>query len=273
MNAEPANPSEALTATSEPAGKRVTVMLKPNGERWTRIRWITLIILTFIGYMAFIIAAGDRKKIISREIKDVPVLKLANSPDELLSLSDPTLFALPHQHDFAALASGKMPEVVQPTFRWSESPRYLSLPDGELGAIFRNLMETNFFGGFQLEFKPSPKFSEPMLPVAPVVTQNSTLRIEGALGQRKLLSPMDLPSLTASDVIAPTKIQALVDAIGNVVSVVLLESSGLETADQRALELARDARFSVASHATIGRMVFTWHTVPFSETDAPSIFP
>jgi hypothetical protein len=50
-----------------------------------------------------------------------------------------------------------------------------------------------------------------------------------------------------------------------------LESSGLEIADQRALELARSARFSTASNVTTGQLIFNWHTIPAPETEAPDI--
>ena len=56
-----------------------------------------------------------------------------------------------------------------------------------------------------------------------------------------------------------------------VVSVVLLPpGSGWDDADQRALELARAARFAPAPRLTIGRLVFHWHTVPLPGTNAPA---
>jgi hypothetical protein len=39
-------------------------------------------------------------------------------------------------------------------------------------------------------------------------------------------------------------------------------SSHYDAADQRALELARTARFAPAPRLTIGQLIFTWHTVP-----------
>ena len=72
-----------------------------------------------------------------------------------------------------------------------------------------------------------------------------------------------------NDVIAPSKVQLLVNEAGNVISAVLLPpDSGYiaadqyDRADQRALELARAARFAPSSRLTIGRMIFNWHTVP-----------
>ena len=47
---------------------------------------------------------------------------------------------------------------------------------------------------FQPDFKPPPKLSEPVLPLPPMFAENSTLRINGELAQRKLLTPAKLPS-------------------------------------------------------------------------------
>jgi hypothetical protein len=75
-------------------------------------------------------------------------------------------------------------------------------------------------------------------------------------------------------VIAPSKVQLLVNESGNVVSAVLLApDSGFtaadqyDQADQRALELARTARFAPSSRLTVGRMIFNWHTVPVTTTN------
>ena len=66
------------------------------------------------------------------------------------------------------------------------------------------------------------------------------MQIEGELAQRQLLNEINLPSLPYNDVIAPSKVQALVDAAGNVVSTVLAGIKRLhDAADQRALEVAR----------------------------------
>ena len=139
-------------------------------------------------------------------------------------------------------------------------------------------MQTNHFAGFELQLKPSLKLSAPGLPIEPALAQNSTLRVEGELAQRQLPSQINLTNWPYANVIAPSKVQVLVDAAGNVVSTVLLPpDSGFtaadqyEKADQCALELARAARFAPSSRLTVGRMIFNWHTVPPPATNAPAI--
>ena len=70
------------------------------------------------------------------------------------------------------------------------------------------------------------------------------------------------PPLPGNDVIAPSRVQVLADAAGQIISAVLLETSGSATADAKALELARNARFAPAAQMTFGEMIFNWHTLP-----------
>ena len=79
---------------------------------------------------------------------------------------------------------------------------------------------------------------------------------------------MILPPLPFNDVLPPGRVQALVDAAGNVVSAVLLEPSGLELADTNALAIARNARFAPAAQLTFGEIIFNWHTIPVNSAAA-----
>jgi len=56
-------------------------------------------------------------------------------------------------------------------------------------------------------------------------------------------------------------VQVLVNAAGEVVSAVLLSPSGYDVADQRALTLARAARFAPAAGLTVGQLIFNWRIV------------
>jgi hypothetical protein len=131
-----------------------------------------------------------------------------------------------------------------------------------------------------LQLKSPVKLSAPGLPVESAPAQTSTLQIEDDLAQRPLLGPIFLPAWPYANLIAPSKVQVLVDAAGNVVSAILLPpGSGYaaadqyDRADQRALELARTARFTPASRLTVGRMTFNWHTVPPPATNSPAESP
>jgi hypothetical protein len=240
-----------------------------RSENWTFGRWLAIIALVFAMHIALIFLFGERKKNIPRAVTNVPVLELENNSGELLALNDPTLFALPHQRDFASAVWLKMPNVKQPLFRWTEPPHPLPLAADNLGMAFGQFMQTNFFASRPLDFKPAAELSTPTLPVETVPAKNSTIQIEGELAQRQLPSEISLTNWPYADVIAPSKVQALVDAAGNVVSTVLLPpDNGFTAADyydaanQRALEIARSLRFTPSSSPTFGRIIFNWHTVP-----------
>jgi TonB family protein len=239
---------------------------KPQGEGWSQKKWLAVISIIFAAHVAIIFAFGEKGEIIPRAVTNAPKFKLANDSDELPALNDPTLFALPHQRDFASAAWLKMPGEKPPSFRFAEPSRWLPLSAENLGATFQQFMRTNYFAGFQLNFKPQPELSELVLPIEPALAQNSTVQMADELAQRKLLKQITPPSLPYNDVLAPSKVQALVDAAGNV-SPVLLESSGYKDADDEALKLARTARFAPAKNPTVGQMIFNWRTIPATTTN------
>jgi TonB family protein len=262
MNAASAEPHPTgLAGTTRAAPEAPPGQEPQGGGPWTRSRWLTLVALVFAAHVLLLFAFGGRKQIVPRAVTNVPTLKLADDSSEWLALNDPTLFVLPHQKDFAS-AIWLPAHVLEP-------PRWLPLSADELGLAFNQFMQTNRFASFELQLKSPVKLSAPGLPVEPALAKTSTLQIQDGLAQRRLSDAINLPSWPYADVLAPSVVQAVVDAPGNVVSTVLLSPSGYDAADQRALELARAARFAPSSRLTIGRMIFNWHTVPPPATNAP----
>jgi hypothetical protein len=268
----------AASAEPQPTGLAET---KPPVEgSWTRSRWLTLVALVFAVHVLLLFAFGGRKQAVPRAVTNVPTLNLADSSSEWLALNDPTLFALPHQKDFASAIWLPAHVLEPPSFRWTEPPRWLPLSADDLGLAFNQFMQTNRFAGFELQLKSPVKLSASGLPVESALAQTSTLQIQDDLAQRRLLAPINLPSWPYANVIAPSKVQLLVNETGDVISAVLLPpDSGFTTADQydqadqRALELARAARFAPSSRLTMGRMIFNWHTVPPPATNSPAAIP
>lgn len=234
----------------------------PPGEGWSRNRWLTILTLVFAAHIALICMFGEWKPVVPRAVTNAPALGLADDADELLALNDPTLFALPHQRDFVTAAWLKLHDPKPPSFRWTEPPRWLALSAASLGATFHRLMQTNVFAGSPLDFKPPLTLSTPVPPLAPMLPQQSTLRIEGELAQRQLPTAISLTNWPLADVLPPSVVQVLVNPAGNVVSSVVLTPSGYDEADQRAAAIARTLRFKPAASVTLGRIIFHWHTVP-----------
>lgn len=245
---------------------------------WSSARLVFLIAFALAAHVAFLFLFGSKKPVTPRALERVPQLQLAIESDELLALDDPTLFALPHANDYATAFWQRPPAVAPPDFRWSESPRYLPLTVAYLGGTFREFMRTNppvAAAPDVLNFRPPPPVADLVTPFFSPLPTNSTVQLTGDLAHRRLLRAIIPPSLPFNDVIAASRVQLLVNPVGDVVSTALLPSdSSVEAlghwdeADQRALTLARTARFAPAAQMTLGEMVFNWHTVPATNTTA-----
>ena len=222
--------------------------------------------LFFIAQLAFFFFFGTKNQNHPRPVTNVSQLRLTEKDDPMAALTDPTLFALPNWHDFSAKLWTDIPTNAPPDFGWQEPPRWLDLNPADLASGL-NLLKPETATETPLDFKTAP--ATEFTPVATEVffPAGSSLKISGPLAQRKLLSPVLPPTLTANDVLAPTRTQLLVGPDGAVVSVVLLDSSGLTEADQAALRLAKAAQFTPARSPTFGEMIFKWHTEPANDPD------
>ncbi len=243
-----------------------------RSESWSRNRFLFFIAFALAFHLALIVIFGTTKPIVPRAVTKVPHLQLATAANELIALGDPTLFARPNAHDFVTEFWQRPPVASQPDFNWTEAPRWLLQPDaGQLGAAFIQFMQTNEPSGRPLNFTPAPEVIEPVIASDGALPPATTLQISGELARRLLTTQTNFPSIQVNDVIPPSKVQALVDPAGNVASAVLLESSTLAAADQQALQLARNLRFTPAPRLMFGEITFVWHTVPVISvaTNAP----
>jgi hypothetical protein len=270
----------------------------PSAQKWTWTRWLAIVAIVFLGHILLIFIFGARKPVPAMPVKNVPVLALVGeSQADWVSLKNATLFALPDRSGFAGVMWTRIPPPGFVKQDWTEDPRWLaatdSLPVNQLGSAFHHFVQTNHFANVHMEFNLPPVSAAPAVPVQSSFARGSTLEIEGAVAKRRLLSAMKLPSWPFSDAIAPSVVQVVVDAGGRVVSAVLLppdNDSGTPyseappvrdpDADQRAVELARSARFAPlatgagsvesnpATHLTLGLLIFNWQAVPVTTTNA-----
>jgi len=236
----------------------------PPAAGWSWKKTVLVILFALAAHIAFIFLFGTKKNAAPRVATNVPVFRLADNSSELVRLADPTLFALPHAEDFAPAIWSQPPAVEPPSFRWTEAPPFLPPDAASLGAAFDMFMQTNSFATIALNFKPEPQLVAPKAVIESVLPQTSTWQLAGEIAGRRILNTLSAPSLTVNDVIAPSRVQLLVDKSGNVASAVLLETSGYDAADQSALELARTLRFAPAEKLAFGEIIFNWHTVPVS---------
>jgi hypothetical protein len=228
------------------------------------------------------------------------------TPGDWLALNNPTLFALPDNNGFAASMWTELAPLTVHQRNWTEEPHWLnpsnSLQMAGLFAPFNRFAKTNRFAHVHFEFSAPPEVAAPATPTQPPIAQQSTLRIEGALAGRPLLTPIKLPSWQDSDIDAPTIVQVLVNAAGDVVSAALLPQEVLpqgnsweppstdnHRADQWAVEMARSLRFAplppgkgsqivpvygqaaqnaaALSHLAVGQLIFDWQTTSQTVTN------
>jgi TonB family protein len=153
-----------------------------------------------------------------------------------------------------------------------------------LGAVFKQFTLTNNFVSSSVLTVPEPILKLPTVSFVNSTPVQSSVRVEGALATRKLLSPLATRPWPRSDLLTNSIVQLVVDREGHPVSVpILLTSSGDKEADEHALEQARGARFEASSEnqtvkpplpeLTWGRLIFDWAIVPVSSTNAPVAAP
>jgi hypothetical protein len=250
-------------------------------REWSAGRWWTAIAVMFGLHVLLVFWLEDRLPTVPRKLGAAPAFRFSdNRMGEWLAIQDPTLFALPHRLGFSGEAWLKVRSPQFPPADWSEPARCLALDVQELGIPFGKFVLTNAPASFPIIATLQPGLANPGdFSIAPPPT-SSRLRIEGDLARRHLRLLLPLPSWTNTDLLANSIVQLLVDAQGNTVSAVLLPPrSGKEQADQRALELAKAARFepvdagesgfkNASAGLSIGRMVFEWQTVPEPSNNA-----
>jgi len=264
-------------AADSPRSPRESWICEPEPrEGWSRKKFLFWLAIAILLHLGLIMVFGTKKPVVPiAHAQGVPHLAIVDKETEMMTLADPTLFARPNPQDLVSAFWRRVPAVGQPNFSWTEPPLYLSAEPKQFGAVFRDFLRTNPLSVFALDLKPTPTA------ILPVVNENpmpsaTTWRFLGGLAQRRLLTDVKLPSLYMNDVIAPSRVRLLVDPSGNVTSAVLLpldsdieEKGRSAKADTIALGIASSLRFEPASSLAFGEIIFRWHTVPLTTTNAP----
>jgi hypothetical protein len=249
---------------------------------WTWRRWCVLIAVTFCVQLGLIFSLGDKSPRRIRVPSPAPKLAILENPSpELIALTDPTLFALPHQLGFSGPAWMKIPSVPSRSFESTEEPSWLALTPEQLGnssAAFPETNQTELLTALAL-FEPEPTAQKPVFALS--FRQKSEFRLGEGLEKRRLKTIPKLPAWPHSEFLTNTIVKLFIDGDGVPVSTpVLLSSSGLKAADDFALAQAGAARFepiinegpnrstNPLANASWGTIVFEWQTLPLSATNA-----
>jgi len=240
--------------------------------RWVRL-WIA-IFCVFGLQVGLFFWFSDRSPLKVRATRPAPAVHSAVTTNGFLLVEDPTLFVLPHHKSFSGQAWLQITNHDFQTEEDVESPRLLGLRRDELGTAFARYIETNTAPRFEGGYSSRPELTPPPMPASTPIVLPSTVRIEGELARRRLLSKFDLPAWQSADLLTNSVIQVLVDSVGTTLSAVLLTSSGNTNADPYALQLAKNARFESVQKAgperpsadraglMTGKLIFQWQTLP-----------
>jgi hypothetical protein len=257
---------------------------------WSPRRWWMTVAMVFVAQIAAVYWLSDRSagwKAPSTRTMPIYLLEYQEAAmlPELLFSTDPTAFVLANHRGFSGGAWLNVAPQNYALADWSEPPRWLALPQEQLGQSLVRYFSTNPPPVFQLAEK---------LPVRPgllesvaqgTIRTQSFLRVQPPLQLRT--APPELPVWTHEDVLNPTVVEVGIDLAGEVRSARLLpvprahaqaghasQRSGLPAADRAALAAARLLQFEPVPSAGAsidpngvwwGQVVFHWHA-----TSAPS---
>lgn len=252
--------------------------MNPVRPERSRSFWIWGFVFLLLAHAAAVFRFGERKDPVRPAARPQPFLyagagdELTGRLVELAASRDPTLFALPHPRSFSGEAWLSFQPDVPKLTNWSAPREWLELPVNQLGGVLREHLATNRLTAMSLlAAMRAPGAVEVRLPGEPVAT-NTTVRVEGAVTSRGLVSLPALPAVSHHDVLRRTTVSVAVDGEGLVETAALSGESGSPAADARALELARQFQFRPLplrnvreremAPPTIGRLVFAWQVVP-----------
>jgi hypothetical protein len=245
---------------------------------WGRERWLLYVVLIFLIQLTLLWCLSDYTLVRPRQHPASTRVRLAvarqgGSPADILwAQADPTVFALVTPEGFSRSAWLTIPRRTYEMTNSLEEPHWLGPPTKTLADDFDEFLQTNLVSDELMSARIPPAFSQTRRPL-PSIAASTTLRLEGDLAGRKLLSRLDLPRVSPEPILTNTVVRLVVDSGGMTLLAALISSCGEANADQEALTFARRARFaplpeetptersSASGRLTFGGMVFQWFKV------------
>jgi hypothetical protein len=239
---------------------------------WTRQRVPILAMVIFVAHVIAIFALHTPTPMLAlpeafRSPRMPTPQMTTNNLLEAEELNDPLVFAGAHQHGFSAAAWMMRPKQEYVLTNSAPAPRFLSFvrPPTEFPAV-ENLAEASRSSDL-----PFVEFA------LPKEMPKSTLAVQGALEQRRVMSAPEIPTQFATDVLSNTVVQVGVRADGFPFSTRVISGSGSRAADLQALDIANRVRFAPSMPVSVqkrnaaeaigdpgelqwGEFVFQWFT-------------
>lgn len=249
----------------------MTALVALPAPAWSRRRWLVTIASVGLVQLVIVLGFSARPSLRVRPPAPPGSFRLALGGEarelgELPWLSEATEFALASPHGFSGPVWQRLPRLAPRTVEWDEPPRWLTWrPAGQRDAADPG----PFAAGPGIAAAEPPAAVSLVRPVQTAALAGpSVLWLAGDLRGRSMAGSADLPVWENPDTLQPTTVEALVDAQGAVLAATLMvgASSGLEAADQRALQLTRALKFAPAPaggpRLAWGRLIFVWQTRP-----------
>lgn len=238
------------------------------GCGWSRRRWVGFVAVVYVLQLLLMMGLSHPRRVappltlpVSQPVWHLASGSLAEGLIRAPWLADPAQFALISPKGFTGALWTNLDAPPARTAEWTEPVRWLTRAGGgiEAGAGVSH-------GSLPLDLPRVSDRADPAIPLhsrpADRLMTNSALRLLDGLAGRQWLAPPGLGQWEHNDVLGPSAVQVVVNEHGAVVSATLVSGSGLAAADQKALALARSARFNPVAGAPLvwGRIEFVWET-------------
>ena len=254
---------------------------------WSRLRWATTIAVVMALQVLLIVFFSGQKQPSPKETEKNVRYTLLNGSNRslaeempLMTVRDPSLLGLPHRKGASGSAWLNPEPLRHALYEWSPEPAWLEASSERLAGAFNELMARHEPPRRSMAKKPAPEFRS-TFPTRSVLAQESRLLMKGGLADRSLVTSSELSSIPSEALVSNSVVRVVVDAQGRPLSTHLVSSSGSGTADRKAMEHAKRARFkpladvdpwdpsdAPGDNLTWGRLEYQWHTVT-PEPDEP----
>lgn len=240
---------------------------------WTRRQWGGMMSALLLGQLALILVFAERDPVPAENLSAAPALRAVEWPVAVenttrqLGVSDPLLFALPNAWGFSGEAWRTASDPAPPRVEWSEPARWLTGIREWFGNNPASPEATLLAPRRPLD-RPLPTATHLNIPPLPVA-RNTRLELSAPLQTRGLAFQPELPAMQHTNLLDTTVLRVAVEPDGALFSAVVIKTSGWDVADQRALDLVRQIKFTSQSDSLEpsndrqwGRLQVRWATAP-----------
>jgi len=252
---------------------------------WTQRQWSAMVAALVLVQATLIIVFAEREVTRSETLSVDAGLRAVEWPVSVtnatrqLGVSDPVLFALPSAWGFSGEAWHMASDPPPPRVEWSEPVRWLP-GNGEWFGQTTPTPKATLLSPQRPLDRPVPMVTA--LSIRPLPVARSTrLELDEQLQTRGLSAGPELPALSHTNLLDATVLRVAIEPDGTLFSAVIIKTSGWGVADQKALDLARQLKFTSQTKSPQpsndrqwGRVQVRWHTAqPAPPPDHPSPIP